>query len=237
MMASRRYNQRCPVASTLDLIGERWTLLIVRDLLLGPLRFSDLLARLPGVGRNLLASRLRYLLSEGVADKELLEPPYASTVYRLTEKGRALQNVIMELGSWGMRYGKKDTRTSEHLESDLFAFAFLHAVVSSGRPLPTRPTTHYFIASGVPFQLQLAPPRPIARRGATDSWDVRFEAEVSFWLRILTTRQLDFDAALADGELLVSRRDDCGNEDPVDASDQVAAALAPYGIAVLLHSK
>ena len=97
----RSYAQFCPVARALDVIGERWALLIVRELLIGPCRFTDLRDGLPGIASNLLAERLRSLEQAGVIERAELPPPAASTVYRVTERGRALVPVIVELAVWG----------------------------------------------------------------------------------------------------------------------------------------
>src|SRR2546423_7781071 len=86
----KRYGQRCPVARALDVIGERWTPLIVRELLLGPRRYTDLQDALPGVGTNILAARLAYLQSNGVIAKRTLAPPTPVVIYELTEAGEAL---------------------------------------------------------------------------------------------------------------------------------------------------
>ena len=104
-MSSRKsYRQFCGVARALDRVGERWTLLIVRNLLLGPRRYSDLLAELKGMTTNLLAKRLRELEDSGLLEKQLLPPPSGVSVYGLTDMGRALEPVIMELGRWGGRF-------------------------------------------------------------------------------------------------------------------------------------
>jgi DNA-binding HxlR family transcriptional regulator len=100
----RSYRQCCPVARSLDVIGERWTLLIVRDLLVGPKRYKDLLAGLPGIGTNLLADRLRELEGAGIVRRTVLPPPAGSTVYALTEAGRGLEPAILALGRWGARF-------------------------------------------------------------------------------------------------------------------------------------
>ena len=102
-MRKRSYDQYCPVAHALDLIGERWSLLIVRELLHGPKRYTDLAGRLPGCGTNILAARLRMLEERGVITKRKLPPPAASQVYELTEYGQALKPVIRELAIWGIR--------------------------------------------------------------------------------------------------------------------------------------
>jgi DNA-binding HxlR family transcriptional regulator len=99
----RGYDQYCPVAHALDLVGERWSLLIVRELLHGPLRYSDLHERLPGCGTNILAARLRRLEDCGVIRKHRLPPPAASTVYELTEYGARLRRVVHEIARWGVR--------------------------------------------------------------------------------------------------------------------------------------
>jgi DNA-binding HxlR family transcriptional regulator len=105
MAASRRaYKHYCALARALDLVGERWTLLVVRDLLLGPKRFRDLLEGLPGIGTNLLTTRLRELEAAGLVERRVLAPPAGSTVYALTEAGQALEPVALELGLWGARY-------------------------------------------------------------------------------------------------------------------------------------
>lgn len=103
-MAGRSYNQYCAVARGLDLIGDRWTLLIVRDLLLGPKRYKDLLDGLPGIGTNLLATRLHELTRDGLVERALLPPPAGSAVYQLTESGQALEPVVIAIGRFGGRF-------------------------------------------------------------------------------------------------------------------------------------
>jgi DNA-binding HxlR family transcriptional regulator len=95
----------CPLARALDVIGERWSLLVVRELLLGPRRYTDLLAGLPGVPTNLLANRLKDLQAAGLVTQRPLPPPAAVMVYELTEAGHALRAALGELRAWGARYG------------------------------------------------------------------------------------------------------------------------------------
>jgi DNA-binding HxlR family transcriptional regulator len=99
----KHYCQYCPVAHSLDVIGERWSLLIVRDLMGGPKRYTDLAGGLPGIGTNILASRLKDLEAAGVVHKYRLPPPAASQVYELTEYGRELKGVLFEMARWGAR--------------------------------------------------------------------------------------------------------------------------------------
>jgi DNA-binding HxlR family transcriptional regulator len=97
----KSYSQYCPVAHALDLVGERWALLIVRELMLGQRRYTDLAEALPKIGTNILAARLRDLEGAGIVRKTKLPPPVAVTVYELTEHGRALDPVLRSLAHWG----------------------------------------------------------------------------------------------------------------------------------------
>jgi DNA-binding HxlR family transcriptional regulator len=101
-MASRRYGQFCPIARALDLLGDRWTFLIVRELLIGPQRFTDLTEHLPGMWANLLGPRLRTLEDAGLVRRRELPPPAARVVYELSERGRELEATIYELSRWGL---------------------------------------------------------------------------------------------------------------------------------------
>jgi DNA-binding HxlR family transcriptional regulator len=99
----RSYRQHCGIARALDLVGERWALLVVRDLVLGPKRFTDLRASLPGIATNVLTQRLKQLERDGIVSRRLLPPPAASTVYELTEFGRELEPVLLAFGRWGAK--------------------------------------------------------------------------------------------------------------------------------------
>lgn len=103
MATNRSYNDLCGLAHALDLIGERWALLVVRELLLGPRRYSDLHGELPGISSNILAQRLDGLVANGVATRRTLPPPAGSTVYELTDWGWQLEPVVLQLGRWGAR--------------------------------------------------------------------------------------------------------------------------------------
>ena len=107
----RSYHQLCPLAYCLDVLGERWTLLIVRELLFGPRRFKDIMKGLPGIGTNLLAGRLKKLEKAGVIQKRSLPPPAGSSVYTLTTRGEDLRPVTAALAEWGMsllRHAEED---------------------------------------------------------------------------------------------------------------------------------
>lgn len=101
---NRSYRQYCGLAYALDIVGERWTLLIIRELMAGPRRFTDLLEGLPGISTNLLTERLKGLEQQGLVARHLLPPPAGSMVYALTPVGRALEAALMELGKWGSQF-------------------------------------------------------------------------------------------------------------------------------------
>jgi DNA-binding HxlR family transcriptional regulator len=106
----KRYNQPCPVAKTLEVVGDHWTLLVVRDLLGGTRRFQDLVASLPGIAPNILSDRLKLMEHHGLVARRLYSnhPPRAE--YTLTDKGRELGTVIGALASWGSRHVYKGVR-------------------------------------------------------------------------------------------------------------------------------
>lgn len=103
-MTERSYSQYCGLAGALDLVGERWTLLIVRELMSGPKRYTDLADGLPGIGTSLLAKRLAKLENGGVIERRLLPPPTAATVYDLAPAGHELAAALVPLITWGLRH-------------------------------------------------------------------------------------------------------------------------------------
>src|SRR5438105_15719322 len=114
-MPEHRYSQYCALARTLDLAGDRWTLLIVRELAPGPRRFTDLIDGLPGVSRKLLTERLRALERDGIIGRRELPPPAARQVYELTDDGRDLAVAMTPLIAWGARrIGERHATDSFH---------------------------------------------------------------------------------------------------------------------------
>ena len=106
----KRYNQACPVAKSLEVVGDRWTLLVVRDLLSGPRRFQDFLGTLPGIAPNILSARLKLMEEHGLIVREFYSdrPPRAQ--YVLSEKGRELGMVVGALAAWGGRHVHRETQ-------------------------------------------------------------------------------------------------------------------------------
>jgi DNA-binding HxlR family transcriptional regulator len=133
MPTSRSYGDGCPIARALDVVGERWALLVVRELLLGPQRFSDLRRALPGASTNMLTDRLRELEAHQVLRRRALPPPAASIVYELTNRGRDLEPIIDALGAWGGGEPRPEP-------SSLTATSVLLFLRGSARALPNPPT-------------------------------------------------------------------------------------------------
>ena len=134
MATNRRYGEGCAIATALDHVGERWALLIVRELLLGPKRFTDLQDGLPGAGPKVLAQRLRELDTVGVVRRRTLPPPASSQVYELTEWGARLNDVVVALGRWGADAPEPSTG---HVSAD----AVLIRLRSFFQPRPEEPWT------------------------------------------------------------------------------------------------
>ena len=121
-MKARAYGQFCGLARALEIVGERWVVLIVRDLLVGPKRFTDLRSGLPKIPTNVLASRLKELEAAGVVRRRLLPRPAGSVIYELTEYGAELEDVVMRLGRWGAKLLDKP-RVDEIITEDSMVMA------------------------------------------------------------------------------------------------------------------
>ncbi|MEW9552608.1 winged helix-turn-helix transcriptional regulator [Nonomuraea sp. NPDC050783] len=109
----RSYNQYCATARTLDIVGERWTLLLIRELLTGPKRFSDLQRNLRGLGTGLLSARMRNMESQGLVRRITLPPPARTPAYALTPAGEELGPVVLSLARWGLKWAMEDPRDEE----------------------------------------------------------------------------------------------------------------------------
>jgi len=132
---SFRYEQFCPLARATEILGHRWVMLILRELFVGPQRFSDLRRRLPGLSSSMLTDRLAALEGQGVVERQVLPPPAASTVYELTPDGRALEPALLALTRWGARF-LFTSQAGDHVEPDWLGLGL--AAFSSSRPTPAR---------------------------------------------------------------------------------------------------
>ncbi|MFE7855205.1 winged helix-turn-helix transcriptional regulator [Streptomyces sp. NPDC057403] len=131
MSRRRSYDQYCSAARALDAVGDRWTLLIVRELLAGPRRYTDLHADLPGVSTDVLASRLKDMERDGLTTRRRMPPPGAAYVYELTPRGRELLPVLQALSVWGQEeLGER--RPTDALRAHWFALPLLRALEGEG---------------------------------------------------------------------------------------------------------
>jgi DNA-binding HxlR family transcriptional regulator len=137
MPTSRSYADACGIARALDVVGERWALLVVRELLLGPQRFTDLRRALPRASSNLVADRLRELEGHGVVRRRKLAPPAGTWVYELTEWGQELEPIVLALGGWGLRVPLPDAPTT------LSATSVMLFLRGCTRPDPAAPSATY----------------------------------------------------------------------------------------------
>jgi DNA-binding HxlR family transcriptional regulator len=168
----RSYNQLCGLAKALDVIGDRWSLLIVRELLLreGGARYTDLREGLPGIATNLLAERLRELEQAGVVEREEAPPPVATTLFRLTARGLELRDAIHALGRWGSpllaEAAGDETFLSHWLALPLEIYASDHAPAE-------RPGTIEVRAGGDPVLVQVGGGEVRTRLGSDDDADMQ----------------------------------------------------------------
>ncbi|HKG62796.1 MAG TPA: helix-turn-helix domain-containing protein [Solirubrobacteraceae bacterium] len=167
---ARTYGDRCGVARALDLVGERWALLVVRELLLGPKRFTDLRAGLPQVGPDVLSQRLRELEAAGIVARRTLDPPASAKVYALTPRGARLEPVILELGRFGSTAPFPDGDPT--FGSDALALA-LKTLYEPGGPAATVTLR----LAGQDFRVRTGEGPLELARGAADEPDATIEAE------------------------------------------------------------
>src|SRR6188472_1391993 len=165
-MGSRQYGQSCSLASALDRIGERWTLLIVRELSLGPLRFSALARSVGGAPTDVLTKRLRDLEQHDIVARRELGPPASATVYELTELGRGLERPMIELSRWGMGLQKLEDVI------DLAPSSLPNAVRVILHPPPDLCLSLGLRSGGQSYELRIADCWIDAARGATTNCDV-----------------------------------------------------------------
>ncbi|GAA3105799.1 helix-turn-helix domain-containing protein [Nonomuraea salmonea] len=122
-MASREYGQFCGLARAMEMVGERWSVLIIRNLLIGPQRFTDLHKGLPAIPTNILSTRLKQLEEAGLATRRALPHPERAVVYELTDYGRDLEPALVALGRWGART-LTEPRPGELITAESVAMSF-----------------------------------------------------------------------------------------------------------------
>jgi len=231
-MAARTYGQYCAITTALDLIGERWSLLVVRELLDGPKRYTDLLAGLTGIATDMLATRLRDLEAAGVVTRRTLPPPAGSKVYELTPLGQDLRPMMIEMVRWGLRLlGEPGTGMAFQPHGlSLWLHAMFHADRAHGAGL-----TAQFDVDGTSMHARIADGSIETGSGPADHPDVIIRSDAATLARVAR----DPDAAVDPGRIQITGSTDnvarllsvLGIQPPRKASRRAAAnpAIAPPG--------
>ena len=198
MATTRTYHDGCAAAHALDLVGERWALLVVRELLLGPKRFTDLRSGLPHASPNVLAQRLRDLEAAGVVRRGKLPPPAASKIYELTEWGRDLEPVIIALGKWGVRSPAKPPDAELSVDSLILSFRTMFDPDRAGG----LEASYEFRLGEDRFRAEVAECRLEVERGTGAGSDAAVEADAGT-LAALVYGELGLDEALDSEDLRI----------------------------------
>jgi DNA-binding HxlR family transcriptional regulator len=189
----RSYGQYCSIAKALDVIGDRWTLLIIRELLIrGPCRYTDLKNGLPGIATNLLSSRIRELESAGLIEREDAPPPIATTLFHLTEAGAQLQPALDAIGRWGVRY------MAEPAEGDEFRghwFAFSASFFLNDRDPDGPPVSIELRTASSPVVIEVSGGSARTRLGTAAAPDLVLQGEPQVILALFSGYITAADAA------------------------------------------
>jgi DNA-binding HxlR family transcriptional regulator len=189
----RSYGQYCGIAKALDVIGDRWTILIIRELLIrGACRYTDLKNGLPGIATNLLSDRIRELEAAGLIEREDAPPPVAATVFQLTEAGEQLYPVVDAIGRWGVRY-MIERAAGDEFRGHWFTFPvsfFLHDRDPDGPPVSIELRT----ASG-PTVIEISGGSAHTRLGTAAAPELILQGEPQLILALLAGRLTAAEAA------------------------------------------
>jgi DNA-binding HxlR family transcriptional regulator len=194
----RSYGDACGIARALDVVGERWALLVVRELLLGPQRFSDLRFALPNASSNLITDRLHELEDRGVVHHRKLPPPANAWVYELTEWGRGLEPIVLALGGWGIRVPLPPAPRTLSATS---ALLFLRGVTHPD-PKAAQTTCRIELDERV-WTVELAAGRVHVQPGEPTRADISVRTDPETLVALLEDSQ-GLDAAVSDGSLVVT---------------------------------
>jgi DNA-binding HxlR family transcriptional regulator len=199
----KRYGQACAIARALDVVGERWSLLLVRELTLGPRRYRDLATGLPGIPSNVLAGRLKDLQAAGVITQRTLPAPTDVTVYELTDSGRALQPALNELLDWGLRYGPEPSQDDAVQPGwALFGAAGRPTALPAGQTCELRVGPEFFYLSSDAGKLTV-------RRGPAPDGDAMVTMATDTLYSLMTGQTTVTDAvrhSTVDGDTDIARR-------------------------------
>ncbi|CAL9353938.1 hypothetical protein SUDANB121_00534 [Nocardiopsis dassonvillei] len=218
MAGKRSYGEGCPIAHSLDLVGERWALLVVRELRLGPRRYRDLQEALPGIAPTVLSQRLKDLEAAGVVHRRELAPPAAARVYGLTEWGAGLEPVFRELARWGVRSPVVPLSGGVSADSTMLGLRTFFAPPPDQEPW----SAVYDVWLGrerYRIRIERGRLEHLARGGDAGGADVVVRTDKDTWQRVLGRQEARADAVAA-GRLAVEG-------DPALLDRLVAAAAAP----------
>ncbi len=195
-MTNRSYNQLCGLAYALDVVGDRWTILIIRELFVGPRRFKDLMDWLPGISSNLLTQRLKHLEQQGLLVRRVLPPPAGSTVYELTELGQSLKEALLALGKWGSQF-VPESMDGDHL---LRLGSYALTPQTFFRPEQAQGVDEtYALHVGEEVQtVRIADGEIDVQQGEPQKAAMALYAEMPVYLGLFTG-QIELDTALAEG--------------------------------------
>ena len=204
MTVKRNYGDSCGIARALDAVGERWALLVVRELLLGPKRFTDLRAGLPRIGPDMLAARVRELEAAGLVAQRRLAPPAARTVYELTARGRELEPVLHALGRWGSREGLGPDPPPLSPDATVVAMQTMFEPDPAARPsvITLRLNGHEFALRADADQLVAAAASGAPPSGSEAPPAATVETDTATLSAVLW-HGLDIDQAIAEGRLAI----------------------------------
>ena len=198
-MSKRTYSQFCAIARALDHVGERWTLLLIRELLTGPKRFKDLLVGLRGIGTNLLSTRLKQLEEYGIVQRTILSPPAEVPAYELTERGWELEPVLLALLRWGLPFlakGRLDDYSRPIWDAIGMKVIFKPEVAKGVRE------TYEFRIDHDVFHVNIRDETALISQGHADTPDLVITTD-SETFGALARNKLDLDEAVTDGTLLI----------------------------------
>lgn len=197
-VSSRRYSQVCGVARSLDLIGERWTLLVIRELLLGPKRFGALEAALPGIGPNLLSARLSTLTEAGLVERTTLPPPASVPAYALTARGEGLREPVEGLAVWGLDLvdPERDVARGDLAKGAWLAASLAATAARRGRPKQAGVAVNFDV-DGDRFHIRLGSDRVHVRHGEHEGADSSVSCDMRTFYELTRGERETHDLALA----------------------------------------
>ncbi|MBW4722028.1 winged helix-turn-helix transcriptional regulator [Saccharothrix obliqua] len=200
MSSKRDYGQFCGLAGALNVIGERWTLLVVRELLIGPARFTELIDDLPGIGPNLLTERLRGLVERGVVTQQPVPGDGRARQYALTPVGEELAGPVLALARWGLRF--LDEEDSTGATRAKWGFLAVQAMVREDR-VPDVDEVYEFRVAGQVFTIAVTAGAVAFGRGPRTAPDLAVECDADTFVRI-GARMLSPLRAIATGAVKIS---------------------------------